>query len=40
MSHLNERALARMGDVPPHHSYCLNYLPEADFDEIHFFGDK
>ncbi len=21
-------------------SYCLNYLPEADFDEIHFFGDK
>ena len=21
-------------------TYCLNYLPEADFDEIHFFGDK
>jgi len=20
--------------------YCLKYLPEADFDEIHFFGDK
>ena len=20
--------------------FCLNYLPEADFDEIHFFGDK
>jgi hypothetical protein len=22
------------------HSFCLRYLPEADFDEIHFFGDK
>jgi len=21
-------------------TFCLNYLPEADFDEIHFFGDK
>mmetsp|Transcript_34658 Transcript_34658/g.51365 ORF Transcript_34658/g.51365 Transcript_34658/m.51365 type:complete len:148 (-) Transcript_34658:54-497(-) len=21
-------------------TYCLNYLPEAEFDEIHFFGDK
>mmetsp|Transcript_32760 Transcript_32760/g.83493 ORF Transcript_32760/g.83493 Transcript_32760/m.83493 type:complete len:261 (+) Transcript_32760:94-876(+) len=21
-------------------TYCLRYLPEADFDEIHFFGDK
>jgi phosphomannomutase len=21
-------------------TYCLKYLPEADFDEIHFFGDK
>merc|ERR1719162_993637 len=21
-------------------TYCLNYLPEADFDEVHFFGDK
>jgi len=21
-------------------TYCLNFLPEADFDEIHFFGDK
>ncbi|KAL1524735.1 hypothetical protein AB1Y20_019618 [Prymnesium parvum] len=21
-------------------TYCLNYLPEEDFDEIHFFGDK
>ncbi|CAJ1447096.1 unnamed protein product [Effrenium voratum] len=21
-------------------TYCLRYLPEAEFDEIHFFGDK
>lgn len=21
-------------------TYCLRYLPEADFDEVHFFGDK
>ena len=21
-------------------TYCLRYLPEADYDEIHFFGDK
>lgn len=21
-------------------TYCLQFLPEADFDEIHFFGDK
>jgi len=21
-------------------TFCLKYLPEADFDEIHFFGDK
>jgi len=21
-------------------TYCLRYLPEGDFDEIHFFGDK
>merc|ERR1711879_1075985 len=21
-------------------TYCLNYLPEGEFDEIHFFGDK
>ena len=21
-------------------TYCLKYLAEADFDEIHFFGDK
>lgn len=21
-------------------TFCLNYLPEAEFDEIHFFGDK
>ena len=21
-------------------TFCLRYLPEADFDEIHFFGDK
>jgi len=21
-------------------TYCLNYLPEEEFDEIHFFGDK
>lgn len=21
-------------------TYCLKYLPEGDFDEIHFFGDK
>jgi phosphomannomutase len=21
-------------------TYCLNYLPAGDFDEIHFFGDK
>ena len=21
-------------------TFCLNYLPESDFDEIHFFGDK
>lgn len=21
-------------------TYCLNHLPESDFDEIHFFGDK
>lgn len=21
-------------------TYCLRYLPEKDFDEIHFFGDK
>ena len=21
-------------------TYCLKYLPESDFDEIHFFGDK
>jgi len=21
-------------------TYCLKYLPEADFDEVHFFGDK
>jgi Eukaryotic phosphomannomutase len=21
-------------------TYCLRFLPEADFDEIHFFGDK
>eukprot|EP00448_Togula_jolla_P009344 CAMPEP_0170614784 /NCGR_PEP_ID=MMETSP0224-20130122/24990_1 /TAXON_ID=285029 /ORGANISM="Togula jolla, Strain CCCM 725" /LENGTH=256 /DNA_ID=CAMNT_0010940475 /DNA_START=59 /DNA_END=825 /DNA_ORIENTATION=+ len=21
-------------------TYCLRYLPETDFDEIHFFGDK
>lgn len=22
------------------YSFCLRYLPESDFDEIHFFGDK
>lgn len=21
-------------------TYCLNFLNEADYDEIHFFGDK
>lgn len=21
-------------------TYCLNYVPEGEFDEIHFFGDK
>merc|ERR1712194_971571 len=21
-------------------TFCLRYLPEGDFDEIHFFGDK
>merc|ERR1712031_125831 len=21
-------------------TYCLRYLPEADYDEVHFFGDK
>ena len=21
-------------------TYCLNFIKEADFDEIHFFGDK
>ena len=21
-------------------TYCLNFIPEGEFDEIHFFGDK
>ena len=21
-------------------TYCLKFLPEGDFDEVHFFGDK